>query len=583
MTPHEAGLGYYTMVEVIAIIALAIAGVALLVAAGQFTQQVMATAYMIRKCDGIVTGGVIRGGSRHWHWQQFRFTVTYQAIIFALPSSVYKALHVSPSVQIDGHKPNGELVVRARKLRPGRNLMQGCWISFIQDLIMSDCISEELIDVREESGDRIPNGLTVAPMRVDGITVMLVCIAMGMRVYQFSPIGEITLSGGIGSISFSKHPVLGALLHYSNFLDQPIAGFGIARLHGRALYQENGIWANTVFGRFRDRSYKPEFIKLRELIKVRTASWKDYPIGSIDSHEDTLDHVACFIIFADVDCSMPIPPSVVHPICKFYSELIVKAHHMDISTWVSAAKKAPPLPAEFHRRIELVARQYGYSSPWLPWHSLLTSEEPTKLQGRDALRYIRSERYLITCESLAKDLAIYADKPVREQRGLRERLLRGGNGTLSSACIDTACPPWYGLDPSSYTSINTAWQMILQADQCMQWIYETESGSISIDELREISYCIMKSMIASLPRHEPASWNDVGKYLSAWRKIFYKASKPVLRKKEIPLSQDKWISIYTRLRILRAAYYTIMMRAAGDAGPGLTLDTSIDTVLAFMA
>ena len=571
------------MVEVIAMIALIVAGVALLVAAGQFTQQVMATAYVIRKCDRIVTGGVTGGGIRHWHWQQFRFTVTYEAIIFALPSSVYRSLCVSPSVQIDPHKPNGELVVRARKLRSGRNLMQGCWISFVQDLIMSDCISEELIDMREGSGDRIPDDLTVAPMRVDGITVMLVCVAMGMRVYQFSPTGEITLSGGIGSISSSKHPVLGALLHYSNFLDQPIAGFDIARLHGRALYQENGVWANTVFGRFRDRSYKPEFTKLRELIKVRTASWKDYPIGSVDSHKDPLEHVTCFMIFADVDCCMPIPPSVVHPTCKFYAELIVKAHHVKSFTCVSAANIAPPLPPEFERRIQLVARQYGYSSPWLPWHSLLASEEPTKLQRFDSLRYIRSERYLITCESLAKDLAIDTGEPVRKQEGLRERWPRGENSTLSSAYIDDACPPWYDRDPSSYTSIDTAWQMILQADQCMQCIYETESGSVSIDELREIAYSVMKIMIASLPRHEPASWKDVGKYLSTWRKISYKASKPVLRKREISLSQDKWISIYTRLRILRAAYYTIMMRAAGDAGPGLTLDTSIDTALAFMA
>lgn len=37
-----------------------------------------------------------------------------------------------------------------------------------------------------------------------------------------------------------------------------------------------------------------------------------------------------------------------------------------------------------------------------------------------------------------------------------------------------------------------------------------------------------------------------------------------------------------RLIDLCAAYYTIMMRAASDAGQGLTLDTSIDTVLVFM-
>jgi len=45
----------------------------------------------------------------------------------------------------------------------------------------------------------------------------------------------------------------------------------------------------------------------------------------------------------------------------------------------------------------------------------------------------------------------------------------------------------------------------------------------------------------------------------------------------------KRISTYARLSILRAAYYTIMMRAAAEIGPGLTEDSWIDTALVYMA
>jgi len=84
-----------------ALAALVIAVVALIVAATQLTQQIMATAYVIRKCDRIVTGGLTRGGQRQWHWRQFRFTVNYQAITFTLPPAVYASLGVSSAVQID--------------------------------------------------------------------------------------------------------------------------------------------------------------------------------------------------------------------------------------------------------------------------------------------------------------------------------------------------------------------------------------------------------------------------------------------------------------------------------------------------
>ena len=289
------------MQDTSALVALVVAVVALVVAAAQLTQQVMATAYVIRKCDRIVTGGLIKGGTRQWHWRQLRFTVNYQAIVFALPASIYSALSVSPTVQID--RPSPEVWHKANKIREVRKSSQGCWISFVQDLVMFSCLRPQDVCLKEESGDRIPDDLTVAPTRVDTITVMLTCIAMGMQVSRYSPTtGEITLAGGVGGVSSSVHPVLGCLLHYSVFSNEPAIGSETARRHGRALRQEHGVWANTVFGRFMDRSYRPEMMTLEVLIprKVAVLQAQGWPENS---RIDRIGGAACFMAFSHVDVS----------------------------------------------------------------------------------------------------------------------------------------------------------------------------------------------------------------------------------------------------------------------------------------
>ena len=289
------------MQDASALPALVIAVVALVVATAQLTQQVMATAYVIRKCDRIVTGGLTKGGTRKWHWRQFRFTVQYQAIIFALPASIYSALGVSPTVQIDTPAP--DLWHEANKNRGGRKSTQGCWISFVQDLVMFTCLRPQDLCIKVESGDRIPEDLTVAPTPVDAITVMLTGIAMGMQVSRYSPTtGEVTLAGGVGGVSSSIHPVLGCLLHYSVFSDEPAIGLETARRHGRALRQEHGVWANAVFGRFKDRSHRPEMTGLsvlmsRKLDVLQIQGWPE------NSYPDKIGGAASFMVFAHVDVS----------------------------------------------------------------------------------------------------------------------------------------------------------------------------------------------------------------------------------------------------------------------------------------
>jgi len=66
-----------------------------------------------------------------------------------------------------------------------------------------------------ESGDRIPEDLTVAPMQVDITTVALLCVAEGMKFSRYSlTTGESSMSGNIGAITSSVHPVLEGLMHY---------------------------------------------------------------------------------------------------------------------------------------------------------------------------------------------------------------------------------------------------------------------------------------------------------------------------------------------------------------------------------
>ena len=288
-----------------ALAALVVAVIALVVAAGQLTQQLLATSYILRKCDSIVMGGLIPGGTRQWHWRQFRFSVKYKAIQFELESHVYHALGVTPAISVS--QPAHQLLDHAAKVRPKRTSAQACWVSFIQDLAHFDCISHGSLGSSEETGDRVPDDLTVVPVRVDAISVLLTCVAMGMQVYKYNPTeGEISLAGSTGSISCSAHPVLGCLIHYSvthrDLISHIVSRNSPRKADGRSLRQAGEVWANVVFGRFRDRSYRPQWFALSALrgLKeplLREQGWPE------DSVTDTIGGAACFMVFADVDVS----------------------------------------------------------------------------------------------------------------------------------------------------------------------------------------------------------------------------------------------------------------------------------------
>ncbi|MCJ1409015.1 hypothetical protein MMC19_003092 [Ptychographa xylographoides] len=549
------------MADVTALTALIVAVVALLLTGVQLTQQLMATAYVLRKCDRIVTGGVIRGGTRQWHWRQFRFTVRYQGIVFTLPERLLSALGVPSTIKIDA--PLKELWSHALKQRPMRSIsVQSCWISFIEDMIMSSCIRPADIGIMEESGDRIPDDLTVAPARVDTITIMLVGVALGLQVSKYSPTtGEISMAGGAGAVTSSIHPILGGLLHYSVFANEPSIGFEAARRHGHALLQEEGVWANAVFGRFRDRSYRPVFESFKNLHerKFAVVQATDWPKGA---YTDTIGGAACFLAFAHVDAYEAVPPSPVRPWCAHFAEVIVKSHLLHMARTKPETTAAVYSTADFQQRLQKWVDKVGSSSPHMAWEGWDTQTMPlTKevLDGLDIpLGQVNQHDFLMLTVSQGLVLSAHDYAELYHEEDEQDK-----------------------RDPSTYIPMAAAWEAILRADQCLRRL-SFEYGKWPDRTFERVAEQILAAAIRRLADVGPPSWGRASTMIRDWPEIFSQVSQELLESQNI-LIHHKAVSMYAYLSGLRAAYYTIMMRAAGNVGPGITDKTSPGTALAYMA
>ncbi|KAI4099953.1 MAG: hypothetical protein L6R37_005749 [Teloschistes peruensis] len=556
------------MSDTAALAALVVAAVALLIASAQLTQQLLSTAYVIRKCDRIVTGSLTRGGTRQFHWRQFRFTVKYQTLLFALHPSVYTSLGINSTVQADGTSDDQSyaasklIVERASKTRPHRSSAQACWVSLVQDLAFSGCLVGGNIATKEESGDRIPDDLTVAPMRVDSITLLLTCVAMGMQVFKYSPTtGEITLSGGLGSVSSSAHPILGGLLHYSVFSDGPAAGLGfgleVAKNHARALRGQRGVWANAVFGRFMDQSYRPQMVHFAELIErkvpiLRACGWPE------DASADRIGGAACFMVFGDVDVYVSAPPSVIRHYNAHFAEVIVRAHHLhlksllllDSELWDDMASNHPAL---------WTANEASSPYPYM------RDKEETELRLQGELENKRPEASrLVICQALNDCV---------DQFG-REAL----NNSDS--------------DPSTYCPVATMWDSIRMADEFLrQFYYQTDGLKGGRDFAQLLVRRLVAVSIRKLAHVGPPSWGNASAAVDEWPQIFMAACNeawPEIEKEiDFPVedkeSYRKFLTLWAELSTLRSAYYTVMMRAAHPLGPGLVEGMSIETSLAYMA
>ena len=541
------------MIDIAGLVALIVSAVALIIAGGQLTQQLLATGYVIRKCDSIVTGGLTKGGKRQWHWRQFRFTVIYQSVIFSLPSGLYKSLGLSPTVQVN--EPASWLIDSAKKTRPRRGTGQACWVSFLQDLVQYDCITAEDVCLKEESADRVPDDLTVAPTRVDAMTILLSCIAMGMQVFKYSPTtGEVTLGGGCGSISSSAHPVLGGLLRYSVFLDEPSIGIDRARLHSRALRNIEGVWANAVFGLFRNRAYRPEYFPLTVFFEPlqKTLAENGWPS---ESTNDTIGGAACFLAFANLDCYLTVPPSVVRPWCAHFAETILKIEHWEMINILAESddkatdeEKVEDFPDEYEGEIDTK----GYSSPHVE-----SSHDPIPSQWTvERLNKFRNFKQTLLSPALIETLKPFLPLAKRTR------------------------PEKDDQDPSDYVPAKVAWEQILRLDGLLR--------ALSIDHptMGRASQAIVAKAIGPLAEVGAPSW-QTSLYLdvfSTFPKFFESAVSDAFEK--LPLSNDMFkqaLRYHAYFKMLRACYFTIMMRSAHDIGPGLSEESKRETSLLYMA
>ncbi|KAL8792340.1 MAG: hypothetical protein Q9195_005043 [Heterodermia aff. obscurata] len=556
------------MVDTTALVALVVAAVALVIALTQLAQQLLATAYVIRKCDSIVTGTLTRGGTRQWHWRQFRFTVKYQSIVFTLPPSVYSSLGINSTISVNStikSIPSSTAICeRATMTRPQRTSAQACWISLLQDLTAAGCLTPEDICTKDESGDRIPDDLTVAPTRVDCMTILLSSIAMGMQVFRYSPTtGEIVLGGSSGSISSSNHPVLGGLLHYSVFSEERNITKPI-KYHVHALRHDGGIWANGVFGRFRDRSYKPEMVSLwtlmnRKMPLLQRCGWSDgLAVGDADSGPGA----ACFMALGHVDVCEIAPPSVFRAYAAHFGEIIVKAHHIEVLKFENELRSSAGGP---HGPFTL--NESGYSRDELKSSSPYLTGDLTPFQHiyTEKTSIVPKASMMVPAGSLLKILG-----PQVENSWLR---LRDNE-----------------QDPSSYCPPALLWEMLQLVDRCIRLVVD-QVPQVYQAALRVWSDEIIARASHILSDVGAPSWGNPSITMEQWPDTItsiHEDAMPTIEK-ACDASPEDMILIRHNLRLhaelsaLRSAYCTVMMRAAPALGPGLTTNSNIETALAYMA
>ena len=248
----------------------------------------------------------------------------------------------------------------------------------------------------------------------------------------------------------------------------------------------------------------------------------------------------------------------------------MKAHHIEI-----LKQDAFILSPELVSRREAFIEKYGCSSPHLPWEKINDKEDSSKEKlvpgpsvSKNFLRYVES-----------KDVLAVHDLIVVLSAG-RPRPF-------------TMVPELDETDPSAYVSMDTAWEIIMRADQCMRHIYVNYDRTMRIRFFPLVEK-IVANAISSVSDVGPPSWGlptSSQVIYSFWQQNFPAACNKILdeefatqQTEEIrDLGGKQWISTYARLSMLRAAYYTIMMRAATEIGPGLTEASKIDTALAYMA
>ncbi|PWW74724.1 hypothetical protein C7212DRAFT_353365 [Tuber magnatum] len=132
-------------------------------------------------------------------------------------------------------------------------------------------------------------------------------------------------------------------------------------------------------------------------------------------------------------------------------------------------------------------------------------------------------------------------------------------------------------DPSVFVTPAAAWEVIMNADAASHALVK------EIPRIRNYSNSVVAASIAALAGVGAPSWGHASNVVTAWPQTVAEACEATSKSEGFQLDQEGLIFAQAKLSMLRASCVTIMLRAAGSAGPGLEEGSNPITGLAYMA
>ena len=198
-----------------AVAALAVAFVALIVAFAQALQQYVVSGQLIRICDSVVYGKLPGQGHRVWQFSQFRFRVVYSIPQISLSPSLWLGVTSRQQISDPGSCALPNLEVSSSGTTQSSIAGEASWVSFTR-AIQNSCGQTLRYRMVEGDADRCPADLPVAPMQLSMRDVVVAAITAGMDCTDVSFQSQsLSMQGDAGTITSSRHPVLGALIHFA--------------------------------------------------------------------------------------------------------------------------------------------------------------------------------------------------------------------------------------------------------------------------------------------------------------------------------------------------------------------------------
>ncbi|KAL8898330.1 MAG: hypothetical protein Q9207_006757 [Kuettlingeria erythrocarpa] len=211
--------------------ALAVALVALLVASAQAIQQYFVSGQLIRLCDSVVYNRMPGQGHRVWQFSQFRFRIVYSIPQVRLHPDLWRSTATpAPSLPLDAARLP-DLTLPKSEASLSALAGEASWVSFVRT-VQHSCGKSLRYTMVGGDADRCPSDLPVVPMQLSMRDVVVMATKAGMDCTDISfQTQSISMQGDAGTITSSRHPVLGALIHFAP--KQSVGCHGIQTHDGR--------------------------------------------------------------------------------------------------------------------------------------------------------------------------------------------------------------------------------------------------------------------------------------------------------------------------------------------------------------